>query len=92
MKRFYLILSLIALLGSASVQAQSVKDVRRHVKRGNRMMHTGQRDKAYEQYRKAFEIDSTNVLVDFDVSQRVEDYEDRRPSRLGDGGSLSPCR
>ncbi|MBO4811821.1 MAG: hypothetical protein J5552_09720 [Prevotella sp.] len=68
MKRFYLILSLIALLGSASVQAQSVKDVRRHVKRGNRMMHTGQRDKAYEQYRKAFEIDSTNVLVDYNLA------------------------
>ena len=68
MKRFYLILSLIALLGSNFVQAQSVKDVRRHVKRGNRMMHTGQRDKAYEQYRKAFEMDSTNVLVDYNLA------------------------
>ncbi|MBR2235599.1 MAG: hypothetical protein IJ892_11165 [Prevotella sp.] len=67
MKRFYLILSLLMLLGSAISQAQSVKDVRRHVKRGNRMMHLGQRDKAYEQYRKAFEIDSTNVLVNYNL-------------------------
>ena len=68
MKRFYLILSILALLGSTFAQAQSVKDVRRHVKRGNRMMHTGERDKAYEQYRKAFLIDSTNVLVDYNLA------------------------
>ncbi len=67
MKRFYLILSLLMLLGSAISQAQSVNAVRRNVKRGNRMMHFGQRDKAYEQYRKAFEIDSTNVLVNYNL-------------------------
>ena len=48
--------------------AQNVKEVRRYVKRGNRMMHTGQRDKAYEQYKKAFDSDSTNTLVNYNLA------------------------
>jgi Ca-activated chloride channel family protein len=52
---------------SSVVGAQNVKEVRRYVKRGNKMMHTGQRDKAYEQYRKAFELDSANTLVCYNM-------------------------
>ncbi len=67
MKRKYVISLLVALLMSSVVGAQNVKEVRRYVKRGNKMMHTGQRDKAYEQYRKAFELDSANTLVCYNM-------------------------
>ncbi len=67
MKRKYVISLLVALLVSSVVGAQNVKEVRRYVKRGNKMMHTGQRDKAYEQYRKAFELDSANTLVCYNM-------------------------
>ena len=54
---------------AAAVLAQgSVKDMRRHVKRGNSLMHKGDRDKAYEQYMKAYRIDSTNALVNYNMA------------------------
>ena len=69
MKLRHIILLFSALFClSGTIQAQNVKYVRRYVKRGNRMIHTGQRDKAYEQYRKAFELDSANVLVDYNLA------------------------
>jgi Ca-activated chloride channel family protein len=52
----------------AMAQQVNVKEVRRYVKRGNRMMQTGQRDKAYEQYRKAYVADSTNTLVNYNLA------------------------
>lgn len=63
------ILCLLAVLLAPSVFAQqsAVKEMRRHVKRGNRMIHTGLRDKAYEQYKKAFEVDSANTLVCYNL-------------------------
>ena len=48
----------IALFATSVSMAQTanVKEVRRYVKRGNRMLHSGQRDKAYEQYKKAYKM------------------------------------
>ncbi len=68
MKLKHIITCLILLFAVSSASAQNVKEVRRHVKRGNRMMHTGQRDKAYEQYRKAYDADSTNTLVNYNLA------------------------
>lgn len=68
MKLKHIISCIILLFCVSAVQAQSVKDVRRYVKRGNRMMHTGQRDKAYEQYKKAHQADSTNTQVNYNLA------------------------
>ena len=68
MKLKHIISCLIFLFCVSAVQAQSVKDVRRYVKRGNRLMHTGQRDKAYEQYKKAHQADSTNTQVNYNLA------------------------
>ena len=68
MKLKHIISCLIFLFCASAVQAQSVKDVRRYVKRGNRLMHTGQRDKAYEQYKKAHQADSTNTQVNYNLA------------------------
>ena len=69
MKLRYVIIVLMALFTASASMAQAphVKEVRRYVKRGNRMMHSGQRDKAFEQYKKAFQADSTNVLVNYNL-------------------------
>lgn len=70
MKLRLLIFSILALLSASAVLAQggNVKDVRRYVKRGNRLIHSGQRDKAYEQYLKAYQADSTDVLVNYNLA------------------------
>ena len=66
-KRIFLF-AFLSLFLATSVGGQNIKDVRRYVKRGNKMIRAGQRDKAYEQYRKAFELDSTNVLVNYNLA------------------------
>ncbi len=43
------------------------KEMRNNVRRGNKMMKSGQRDKAYEMYRKAYEADSTNAMVNYNL-------------------------
>ena len=43
------------------------KEMRNNVRRGNMMMKAGQRDKAYELYRKAYEADSTNTMVNYNL-------------------------
>ena len=64
-----IIITCLLFFGCLSVvQAQSVKDVRRYVKRGNRMIHMGQRDKAFEQYKKAHQADSINTLVNYNLA------------------------
>ena len=70
MKLRYIILAFVALFATSVSMAQTanVKEVRRYVKRGNRMLHSGQRDKAYEQYKKAYKADSTNVLVNYNLA------------------------
>ena len=68
MKLKYILSSLLILCCFSAVQAQSIKDVRRYVKRGNRLTHTGQRDKAYEQYKKAYQTDSTNAQVNYNLA------------------------
>ena len=64
----HIIFCLVATLATSVAMAQDVKEVRRYVKRGNRMIHSGQRDKAYEQYKKAYQVDSTNVLVNYNLA------------------------
>lgn len=57
------------------VSAQSVKDMRRYVKRGNRMMHAGERGNAFGQYRKAYEIDSLNATVNYNLGTSMFEAE-----------------
>ena len=68
MKLKHIITCLVLMFAVSSASAQNVKEVRRYVKRGNRMMHTGQRDKAYEQYKKAYDADSTNTMVNYNLA------------------------
>lgn len=77
---------LILLFCASSVQAQSLKDVRRFVKRGNRMMHTGQRDKAYEQYKKAHQADSTNTQVNYNLATSMfpDEWKLMKPDTVRD--------
>lgn len=74
--RLRIFLSLIMVIGGlAMADAQSVKDLRRYVKRGNRMMHAGERDNAYGQYRKAYEIDRLNTTVNYNLATSMFDAE-----------------
>lgn len=64
-------LSLILWLacgGGIMGQAQLSNDVRRNVRHGNRMLHTGQRNQATVAYMKAFQADSTSALVQYNLA------------------------
>lgn len=43
------------------------KEMRRNIRRGNKMLRSGQRDKALESYIKAYKADSTNTLVNYNL-------------------------
>ncbi|MBQ9356382.1 MAG: tetratricopeptide repeat protein, partial [Prevotella sp.] len=49
-------------------QALLSKEVRRNVRHGNRMFHSGQRDQATVSYMKAFQADSTSSLVQYNLA------------------------
>ncbi len=71
-----LFLSLIVAIGSLTVaDAQNMKDLRRYVKRGNRMLHAGQRGNAYGQYKSAYKIDSLNPTVNYNLATSMFDAE-----------------
>ena len=53
---------------SVIAQNQLSKEVRRNVRHGNRMYHTGQRDQATVAYMKAFQADSTSSLVQYNLA------------------------
>lgn len=65
----------MALCTVSIVSAQSVKDMRRYVKRGNRMMHAGERGNAMGQYKKAYEIDSLNPTVNYNLGTSMFEAE-----------------
>ena len=73
---------------SASVvMAQGgVKDMRRHVKKGNSLIHKGERDKAYEQYMKAYRLDSTNAMVNYNLATAMfpEEWKIMKPDEKND--------
>lgn len=65
----------MALCAFSLASAQSVKDMRRYVKRGNRMMHAGERGNAMGQYKKAYEIDSMNPTVNYNLGTSMFEAE-----------------
>lgn len=83
MKISHLIIIIFLSLVPSFVSAQdgSVKDMRRYVKRGNRLLHSGQRDKAYEQYKKAYQTDSLNSLVNYNLGTSMfpEEWKIMKP-------------
>lgn len=66
---------MMALCAFSLTSAQSVKDMRRYVKRGNRMMHAGERGNAMGQYRKAYEIDSLDPTVNYNLGTSMFEAE-----------------
>ena len=75
MRLRYFLLSIMALCAFSLASAQSVKDMRRYVKRGNRLMHAGERGKAFGQYRKAYEVDSLNATVNYNLGTSMFEAE-----------------
>ena len=75
MRLRYFLLCIMALCAFNIVSAQSVKDMRRYVKRGNRMMHAGERGNAMGQYKKAYQIDSLNATVNYNLGTSMFDAE-----------------
>ena len=75
MRLRYFLLCIMALCTVSIVSAQSVKDMRRYVKRGNRMMHAGERGNAMGQYKKAYEIDSLNPTVNYNLGTSMFEAE-----------------
>ena len=75
MRLRYIALCIMALCAFSQVSAQSVKDMRRYVKRGNRMMHAGERGNAMGQYKKAYEIDSLNATVNYNLGTSLFEAE-----------------
>ena len=67
----HIILCLLGIVCMSTAMAQDVRQMRRHVRRGNRMMHTGMLDKAYEEYRKAYEADSSSSLVNYNLARSM---------------------
>jgi Ca-activated chloride channel family protein len=65
----------MAFCAFSLASAQNVKDMRRYVKRGNRMMHAGERGNAFGQYRKAYEIDSLNSTVNYNLGTSMFEAE-----------------
>ncbi len=65
----------MALCAYSMASAQSVKDMRRYVKRGNRMIHAGERGNAMGQYKKAYKIDSLNPTVNYNLGTSMFDAE-----------------
>ena len=75
MRLRYFLLCIMALCAFSLASAQSVKDMRRYVKRGNRMMHAGERGNAMGQYKKAYEIDSMNPTVNYNLGTSMFEAE-----------------
>ena len=75
MRLRYIALCIMALCAFSQASAQSVKDMRRYVKRGNRMMHAGERGNAMGQYKKAYEIDSLNPTVNYNLGTSLFEAE-----------------
>ena len=75
MRLRYIALCIMALCTFSLASAQSVKDMRRYVKRGNRMIHAGERGNAMGQYKKAYEIDSLNPTVNYNLGTSLFDAE-----------------
>lgn len=75
MRLRYIALCIMALCAYSLASAQSVKDMRRYVKRGNRMIHAGERGNAMGQYKKAYKIDSLNPTVNYNLGTSMFDAE-----------------
>lgn len=75
MKLRYFLIFIMVLCAYCMTSAQSVKDMRRYVKRGNRMMHAGERGNAMGQYKKAYEIDSLNPTVNYNLGTSMFEAE-----------------
>ena len=75
MRLRYFLFCIMALCAFSLASAQSVKDMRRYVKRGNRMMHAGERGNAMGQYKKAYEIDSMNPTVNYNLGTSMFEAE-----------------
>ena len=90
MKLRYFLLCIMAFCAFSMASAQSVKDMHRYVKRGNRLMHAGERGKAMGQYRKAYEIDSMNPTVNYNLGTSMFEAEWKvmKPDTLRDSAML----
>ena len=75
MRLRYIALCIMALCAYSLASAQSVRDMRRYVKRGNRMIHAGERGNAMGQYKKAYKIDSLNPTVNYNLGTSMFDAE-----------------
>lgn len=87
MTRNLIILCLMMVCSASVVMAQGgVKDMRRHVKKGNSLIHKGERDKAYEQYMKAYRLDSTNAMVNYNLATAMfpEEWKIMKPDEKND--------
>lgn len=62
------IFCLLALFSFTTVMAQDMNEVRRYVKHGNKLMHSGERARAFGQYKKAYDIDSIDALVNYNLA------------------------
>ncbi len=71
MKLKHLFIFLLWLSAITIASAQDVQQMRRHVRRGNRMMHSGLLNKAYEEYLKAFNADSTSALANYNLARSM---------------------
>ena len=72
--RYYL-LCFMALFAFNLASAQSIKDMRRYVKRGNRLMRAGKRGNAMGQYENAYKIDSMNPTVNYNLGTSMFETE-----------------
>lgn len=62
-----LLLSLF-LLETEGVAQPLAKSVRRYIRHGNKYFHTGQRDQATVEYMRAYQSDSVNALVTYNLA------------------------
>ena len=73
--RCVIILLLFLGTGISPVLAQdfSLKDFRRHIRRGNNYMHQGEREKAIAEYKASYEKDTTSILAAYNLATSLFD-------------------